>query len=204
MTKREQEDKIQPYTWNHIDKLSGREKLTVSEKESLCDKISSNTKKPSLNITIATKIIPFPAGALFFAGLGKLNENAIYGLIILVPTFLYLVSALFLYLVKQVWVYDRWKETKKEVMKKDVYRVPIEVGSAWQSEDKLQNCFIQIKYSEDENFCDVFQIPEKTYENIEQVKLFCYYYEGKRDKYRGKYKVFFIDEGNGEEKNSPS
>ena len=46
---------------------------------------------------------------------------------------IYIATALFFYLVKEIWVYDRWKTQEKEVMKKDVYRVPVTIGETFRA-----------------------------------------------------------------------
>ena len=73
------------------------------------------------------KVIPVPAFILVFVGM-MLVDATVLGWIILMAVVFCLVAALFLYIVKEVWVYDRWMETRKNVMKEDVYAVPVETG----------------------------------------------------------------------------
>lgn len=49
------------YAWDYIYELEGRRLLSISEKESLCEKISHTVKKPSTALVIIVKVIPVPA-----------------------------------------------------------------------------------------------------------------------------------------------
>ena len=123
------------YALDCIHELEGQKLLSIPEKEALCEKISRTVNRPSAALVVLVKVLPFFAVVLLFAGL-KLTETTVLGWGVLIIAICYLAAALFLYLVKEVWVYDRWKETSKTIMKQDVYAVPVEAGQVWEAGDK--------------------------------------------------------------------
>lgn len=180
------------YAWDCIHELEGQKLLSIPEKEALCEKISRTVNRPSAALVVLVKVLPFFAMVLLFAGL-KLTETTVLGWGVLIIAICYLAAALFLYLVKEVWVYDRWKETSKTIMKQDVYAVPVEAGQVWEAGDKTGGYLLTIRYTADEDFADIYRIPEETYQKMDGGKLVCYYYKGAREKYKGPYKIFYID-----------
>lgn len=178
------------YAWDYIYELEERRLLSISEKESLCEKISHTVKKPSTALTIMVKVIPVPALILTYVGMILANATVL-GWVILMAAVFCLVAALFLYIVKEVWVYDRWKRTRKNVMKEDVYAVPVEIGHIWEAEDKFGGYLITLRYTADKEFSDTYRISEETYKK--NGELICYYYKGAREKYKGPYKIFYIE-----------
>ncbi len=163
------------YAWDCIHELEGQKLLSIPEKEALCEKISRTVNRPSAALVVLVKVLPFFAVVLLFAGL-KLTETTVLGWGVLIIAICYLAAALFLYLVKEVWVYDRWKETSKTIMKQDVYAVPVEAGQVWEAGDKTGGYLLTIRY-----------------QKMDGGKLVCYYYKGAREKYKGPYKIFYID-----------
>ena len=80
-------------------------------------------------------------------------------------------------------------------MKKDVYRVPVTIGDTFRAGSKNKYFYANIRYTEEENFLDTYQITEYLYNHAKETNLYCCYYEGKPEKYGpGKYKLFFIDQ----------
>lgn len=188
------------YAWDCIGEFSGKRLLSMDEKTAVCRKIRSSIYKPSLAVTIAIKVMPFIACLMFLIGMKCIVENVsaltfVCGIIIFIISVFYMSFALFYYLVKEIWVYDRWKTQEKEIMKKDVYRVPVTLGETFQAGGRHKYCYASLKYTEQENFLDTYQITEYLYDHANEIKLYCCYYEGKPEKYRpGKYKLFFIDQ----------
>lgn len=188
------------YAWDCIGELDGKRLLSVDEKMAVCRKISSSMYKPSFVVTIAVKIIPFIVWLVFLFGIKCIVEAVsvsalVYGIIIFAASTFYMIFALLFYLVKEIWVYDRWKTQEKEIMKKDVYRVPVTIGDTFRAGRKHKYCYANLRYTEEENFLDTYQITEYLYNHANEVNLYCCYYEGKPEKYGpGKYKLFFIDQ----------
>lgn len=180
------------YAWDCINELEGQKLLSIQEKEALCERISCTVNRPSAVLVVLVKVLPVFAVVLLFAGL-KLTETTALGWGVFIIGICYLAAALFLYLVKEVWVYNRWKETSKTIMKQDVYAVPVEAGQVWEAGDKTGGYLLTIRYTADEEFADTYRIPEETYKKMEGGKLVCYYYKGVREKYKGPYKIFYID-----------
>ncbi len=190
------------YAWDCIGELAGKRLLNMDEKAAVCRKIRSSMYKPSFAVTIAVKIMPFLAVLTVLVGMKYILEGAstltvACGVVIFLSSVIYIASALFFYLVKEIWVYDRWKTQEKEVMKKDVYRVPVTIGETFRAGGKKKYCYATLKYTQDENFLDTYQITEHLYNHVNETTPYCCYYEGKPEKYNaGKYKLFFISAGN--------
>ena len=177
------------YAWDHIHELEGKHKLNDDEKVELCKKLEPIEYKPSLILILLTKVIPFPIIVLFFVGF-DMADSSVLGIIFIFSSLIYLVLALILYLIKFVWVYDRWKEAKRGLLKRDVYRVPVVIASCSQAGGKYKSYYVKLRYTDNIDFAEEYQISDKLYQNLENKKLYAYYYEGKRDKYQGKYKIF--------------
>lgn len=180
------------YAWNCIDKLEGKRLLTLTEKKALCEKINSFVHQPSPAVTVMTKIMPVIIIVLFPAGCMRAGTDTACGLLLMVLAAVCFVFYLLLYILKEVYVYDRWKTIRKEVMRKDVYQVPVMIRSTYRAEGKSRPCYATIKYTEEEDFLETYRITEYLYNRIGRVDVCCYYYEGRREKYQGKYKVFFM------------
>ena len=81
-------------------------------------------------------------------------------------------------------------------MQQDVYCVSVLIGDTFRAGSKNKCCYANLRYTESENFQDTYQITEYLYGHADEAKAYCYYYEGKPEKYRpGKYKLFLIEEG---------
>lgn len=188
------------YAWDCIGELTGKRLLSVDEKTAVCKKIRASMYKPSFAVTIAVKVMPFIVWIVFLIGIKCIVEAVstltfVYGIILFIVSAFYMIFALFFYLVKQIWVYDRWKTQEKEIMKKDVYRVPVTIGNTFRAGGKNKYYYANIRYTEEENFLDTYQITEYIYNHANEMNLYCCYYEGKPEKYRtGKYILFFIDQ----------
>lgn len=180
------------YAWDCIHELEGQRLISMPEKERLCEKISRTVKKTSTALVIAVKVIPVLMFILIFVGM-MLTKTTPLGWVILVFSVLYLVAALFLFLLKEVWVYDRWMETRKNIMKQDVYAVPVEAGQVWKAGDKFGGYLLTLRYTAEEEFADTYRIPEETFKEMESGKLTCYYYKGAREKYKGPCKILYLE-----------
>lgn len=102
------------YAWDCIGEFSGKRLLSMDEKTAVCRKIRSSIYKPSLAVTIAIKVMPFIACLMFLIGMKCIVENVsaltfVCGIIIFFISVFYMSFALFYYLVKEIWVYDRRK-----------------------------------------------------------------------------------------------
>lgn len=192
------------YAWDCIGETKDADEkrlLDTDEKTALCRKIGAAIYKPSRSVIAAVKIAPFFAALTLVAGIKFIVEEIsapmlVWGIVLFGISVFYMVFALFFYLVKEVWVYDRWKAQEKEIMQSDVYRMPITIGDVFQAGGRHKYCYANLKYTEEENFLDTYQISEYMYDHVNEVKAYCCYYEGKPEKYRpGKYKLFFIDYG---------
>lgn len=190
------------YAWDCIGELAGRRLLNMDEKAAVCRKIRESIYKPSFAVTIAVKIMPFLAVLTLLVGIKYILQassalTTTCGVIIFTVSLVYIVSALFFYLVKEIWVYDKWKAQEKEIMKKDMYRVPVTIGEPFRAGGKKKHCYATLKYTQDEDFLDTYQITEYLYNHANEAKAYCCYYEGKPEKYNaGKYKLFFISADN--------
>lgn len=192
------------YAWDWIGESEDKRKLTLQEKETVCKKIGSSIYKPSFAATIAVKIMPFVACLGLMVGLkgtAETEDTLLFACSVIssIVSLFYMIFALFFYLIKEIWVYDRWKAQEKEIMKKDVYCVPVEFGETFQAGGRHLYYCANLKYTEDENYLDTYQITEYLYMHGRERKLYCCYYESKPEKYlAGKYKIFFIGEHEGE------
>lgn len=188
------------YAWDCIGKSNEKRLLSQEEKEAVCRKISASVNVLPPGVTAAVKASPFIIAVLFIAGIKFITESAgvlgiVCGVIMYIFSIFYSIFAVYFYFIKEMWVYDRWKSLKKIIMKKDVYRVPVVIGDVFQTNGIHKCYYANLRYTQDENFLDTYRITGYLYNNIDNVKLYCLYYEGKPGKdVPGKYKLFFIDE----------
>lgn len=188
------------YAWDCIGESNEKRLLSQEEKEAVCRKISASISVLPPGVTAAVKASPFIIAVLFIAGIKFITESAgvlgiVCGVIMYIFSIFYIIFAVYFYFIKEMWVYDKWKSLKKIIMKKDVYRVPVVIGDVFQTNGKHKYYYANLRYTQDENFLDTYRITGYLYNNIDNVKLYCLYYEGKPGKdVPGKYKLFFIDE----------
>lgn len=188
------------YAWDCIGESDEKRLLSQEEKEVVCRKISASISVLPPAVTAAVKASPFIIAVLFIAGIKFITESAgvlgiVCGVIMYIFSIFYIIFTVYFYFIKEMWVYDRWKSLKKIIMKKDVYRVHVVIGDVFQTNGIHKYYYANLRYTQDENFLDTYQITGYLYNNIDNVKLYCLYYEGKPGKnVPGKYKLFFIDE----------
>ena len=119
------------YAWDCIHELEGQRLISMPEKERLCEKISRTVKKPSTALVIAVKVIPVLMFILTFVGM-MLTKTTPLGWVILAVSILYLVAALFLFLLKEVWAAGIDVDTAEEEFA-DTYRIPEETFKEMES-----------------------------------------------------------------------
>lgn len=190
------------YAWDCIGEMkgaAGKRLLDQDEKTLLCRKIGGAVYKPSKGVTLAVKIAPFFAVLTLVTGMKFIVEETsaptfTAGIFLFAFSLIYMVFALFFYLVKEIWIYDRWKTQEKEIMKREVYRIPVTIGDTFQAGGRHKYYYANLRYTEEENFLDTYQITEYMYDHVNELQAYCCFYEGKPEKYRpGKYKLFYID-----------
>lgn len=175
------------YAWNCIDELSDRRLISEEEKEELCKKIGINVKKPPFWMFSAEVILPF----LIIICVVFLLKEPLSIKTILIYTMLLLcaVGWIFINIAGKFNEYERWKTDGKNIKKKEVYKVPVIPSSFWQEENRNKTCRMKFSDKQGAEYYESYPVSEESYINSDKMDFFAYYYEGKKDKYHGRYRI---------------